>query len=328
MDGDQLPPQQTCAMLIVLCRTAWLPPRKQRAFSGDAEDYAVCLVQPSSEGATAEDHNATTWGFPAGQIDPADSALAKFAAPAASDHVPLALRITAIRRTFESTGMCIAIGPPPGFAREHVREILHRKGPPSFADFIGDFHGFGPVQPYALGEEFSRITLRRSVDAPGPEWHVFLAHVPEAQEAALASPGHDGTQLTWWVTPTEALSLHAKKDLDLSLLTWHVLRELRHHMKLVDDLGRFRKGEVDLMRTMCLELYQGGRSQQPSEGRASVVFPGDELHSGHPGPAGARRRATIDTDNGDSVLALEEQEVVGCSSGDRSIATNLPKPRL
>lgn len=294
MDGSQTLSKSPCAMLAVLCPTAWLAPKQRRVDLEGVEDYKVCLVS------TRE-----TWGFPAGSTEPADVALAKAAITDGSDPLPLAIRITAIRRTFESAGMCIGIKPPPRFAREHVREVLHRKGFSSFADFIGDFHGFGALRPYSIGDVFSCVVVPDLPHGTGLEWQVFIAQVPDAEEATLSSAGYDDTQILWWTTPSEALRLHEQKELDLPFPVWSVLRELREHLPAVGGLSDLVSGKFAGNRSNRCCACQVGSSSGFGQTHVWLALPGDEEHLDQPGDAGCRRRALVDAASGHTVIEFE-----------------------
>eukprot|EP00441_Pelagodinium_beii_P025386 CAMPEP_0197660174 /NCGR_PEP_ID=MMETSP1338-20131121/50688_1 /TAXON_ID=43686 ORGANISM="Pelagodinium beii, Strain RCC1491" /NCGR_SAMPLE_ID=MMETSP1338 /ASSEMBLY_ACC=CAM_ASM_000754 /LENGTH=289 /DNA_ID=CAMNT_0043237469 /DNA_START=13 /DNA_END=882 /DNA_ORIENTATION=+ len=208
------------SLLATLCPAAWAP-EEQRAY-GDrgTEDYCVCLLQ-----SRAEPGRPPEASFPGGHVDLSDKAMARANLTKGEDDIRLALRITALRNTFESAGMLVAGNPPPSFAREELQKILLREGPMAFHAFLNDW-GIR-LRPDSLAK------LAYFVEAP--DVHIYLARVPDANEVGWAASGRPAQDLIW-VTPSGALLLHDEGRLRLPSAQRFVLSELCEQLRVLEEL--------------------------------------------------------------------------------------------
>jgi len=172
------------------------------------------------------------------------------------DDIRLALRITALRKTFESAGMLIAGNPPPSVAREELQKILLREGPMAFHAFLNDWNI--RLRPDGVTK------LAYFVEAP--DVHVYLARVPDASEAGWAAPGQPEKQDLVWATPSGALKLYDEGRLLLPSSQRFVLAGLVEQLDALEELPELLK-----------EKHGGplwGTSLQVPAASASLVFAG------------------------------------------------------
>eukprot|EP00931_Biecheleriopsis_adriatica_P034183 TRINITY_DN19771_c0_g3_i1.p1 TRINITY_DN19771_c0_g3~~TRINITY_DN19771_c0_g3_i1.p1 ORF type:complete len:309 (-),score=59.20 TRINITY_DN19771_c0_g3_i1:94-993(-) len=225
------------SLLAVLCPTAWTPEECRGRSDAGKEDYCVCLLKPSDRLAA----HALPTSFPGGPVEVADMALARANLKDEEDTIRLALRITALRRTFESAGMVIAGTPPPNFAREELQKILARDGALAFHAFLNDWGV--RLRPESLTKlAFFMPTGRTEA---GQQTHVFLARVPGVEEVSWASACAGKAQDLLWVTPSGALLMHEEGELYLPSTQRYVLAELAEQLPslqgLPDLLGPCRR---------------------------------------------------------------------------------------
>lgn len=303
--AKSLPPW---AAMVLLCPNAWLPTEWRTFSEEDAddrfeEDYSVCLLR-AAEG-------RGTVNFPGGELSPVDRGLAAAnRVEGDTDDVFLALRLAAIRRTFESAGLMVAANPPPGFARHELQKILLREGPLAFHAFLDDW-GIR-LRPDDLVElAWLYMPNFWGAGASPQEEHMFLAQVPSAEELlfARAEPTEDFSGFCW-VTPSQALRLHAQGELHTTLTQWYVLHELARclpRLHLLPDLVAAPPVEdAPLWCAAAVEVRMVRRPSGHGEG-AFLLLPGDEEHPSSPGVAGQRHRILLEPTRRADGAAEEER---------------------
>ncbi|CAJ1437260.1 unnamed protein product [Effrenium voratum] len=269
------------AALAMLCPKDWLPEGFDRA---GKEDYCVCFLQHSRRGA-----------FPGGPLTLADRALAR--SDDREGEVFLGLRICALRRGFEATGMMLAANAPPSFARRELQKILLREGPLAFHAFLDDW-GIR-LRPFELLE----LSWLLSSASPLGEEHIFLAQVPDAEEAAWAAGG-ENVRLRW-ATPSRLLQMHSRQEVELTLAQWYVLHELASCLpRLVGlpELQRANDGPSCLWTAKALKLVPA------KSGPKCLLLPGDEEHPECPGAKGQRHRFRLRAGS-EAVRSLERSRL-------------------
>lgn len=251
-----------------------------------------------------------------------------------SDHMRLAVRIGAIRQTFETAGMVVAGNPPPGFARQELQQVLLREGPVAFPAFLDDW-GIR-LRPQGLeGLGCFLVPDRGGAHAGAAAAHFFLARVPDAEEPAWARAVSVEVDRLCWATPSQALRLHQQGGLELPPVQWYLLHALRSGCPRLSDLpdflARARTGRGFAAfgeEPVALELLResGAAAAGAAAGAGGIlVLPGDAEHSSCPGPAGHRRRLLVEGSArlGFRVLGAEEDP-----AGREAMPAAAPTARL
>mmetsp|Transcript_37499 Transcript_37499/g.86518 ORF Transcript_37499/g.86518 Transcript_37499/m.86518 type:complete len:324 (-) Transcript_37499:211-1182(-) len=288
--------EQHCGLLAVIARLGWIEECSQEDLY-DGEDYAVCLVSLTDSSTTLPGQTS----FPGGVTDLADVALARSNVPPGSDPTALAVRVAAVRQTFERTGMMIAGRPPPDFARSELRQVLVREGATAFSAFLDDW-GIN-LRPYSLRPlvRFRVPETQPSEPTAGMTLHIFLEEVPDAREVSFASPGHCvEVQRVQWLQPSRALRMYENGSLTLPMPHWYTLKLLQEQLPSVNDLGgAFQTKFFKQLRRSCLtpavhrRLPEKGTSDADHSETVWFTLQGDSEHPTHPGAAGAKHRVLM-----------------------------------
>mmetsp|Transcript_44372 Transcript_44372/g.80941 ORF Transcript_44372/g.80941 Transcript_44372/m.80941 type:complete len:330 (-) Transcript_44372:186-1175(-) len=307
--------QQHCGLLAVIARLGWIQDSSAEDLE-DGEDYAVCLVSLTDSSATLPGQTS----FPGGVTDLADIALARSNVPRGSDPTALAVRVAAVRQTFERTGMLLAGRPPPDFARSELRQVLVREGPTAFPAFLDDW-GIN-LRPYSLRPlvRFRVPESPSSEPTAGMTLHIFLEEVPDAREVSFASPGDCvEVQRVQWLQPSRALRMYASGALTLPMPHWYTLKLLQEQLPSVNDLGGALQTKLfkQLRRSYLTpavhqRLPVKGSSDADAAESVWYTLQGDSEHPTHPGAAGAKHRVLMRLKENKrhlSALALERTPV-------------------
>lgn len=255
------------------------------------EDYCVCLLRSPMDAAAS----GCSAFFPGGELSPSDRALARanLVDGDDGDEVFLALRIAAVRRTFESAGIMVAGNPPPRFARQELQKILLREGPMAFHAFLDDW-GIR-FRPDDLAE-LAWFLMPRSWGSS--EEHIFLVRLPDAEEVSWAAAGGTEFESLFWATPSRVLDMHDNGDLQVTLAQWYVLHELARCLPrlhaLPDLLAADPQKDSPLWRPAALELCMIPAALGSEGAGASLALPGDEQHASSPGREGRQFRFLMD----------------------------------
>lgn len=262
------------------------------------EDYSVCFVTSSAAGAPLPPGKTS---LPGGLVDLADVALARANVGRDANPAPLARRIAAVRHTFEDAGMLIGGRPPPTFAREPLRQIMHRDGPTAFSAFLQDWRV--NLQPYAFDELASFVLpsyLAVDMDAE-VETHVFVVQAPDAEEVSFASAAEGAaSHQVRWAKPSEALRWHQSGEFGLSLPQWYILKLLQEKMPKLAGLPNFLASDLATNLHVC--PFEPCVLEE--RGRIWLTLPGDKEHPHVPGPPGGRNRVLVDSKALPGVRAL------------------------
>jgi hypothetical protein len=136
-----------------------------------------------------------------------------------------------------------------------------------------------------------------------PDEHVFLVQIPDAREIDWAASA--AQEKIAWVAPSEALQMHDRGEMKLTLTQWYVFNELSTSLPRLHGLSSLlpaqgRKAPLPaLRRTRPLKLTALAKPpREPSAASEEViiVLPGDEEHSSSPGVAGQRHRVLMQSE--------------------------------
>jgi 8-oxo-dGTP pyrophosphatase MutT (NUDIX family) len=214
-----------------------------------AEDIEVLMITRHAEAVFA----GGALVFPGGRLDAEDSApalLARCRAVPGADAAQMALRVCAIRETFEEARLLLA--------REAGRtELLSGDALAAIEARLHDQHGRAP--------DFTELVLEGGMElatdllVPFAHWitpkprprrfdtHFYLAPAPEAQEAR-----HDGSEAvdSIWVAPAQAAADGAAKRVKMIFATRFNLLKLARSR---DREAAFSAARADKIVTVCPE---------------------------------------------------------------------------
>jgi len=291
---------QHCGLLVVVARLGWLPQTHTEDDLDDGEDYSVCLVSLSESSPTMPGMTS----FPGGLVDLADVALARSNIPQGSDPTSLAVRVAAVRQTFEGAGMLFAGRPPPDFARTDLRQVLVREGPTAFSAFLDDW-GIN-LRPYSLRPlvRFNVPATLAAEPTAGMNVEIFLEEVSDAHEVSFASRGDSAeVRRVQWLQPSRALRMYEAGSLALPVPHWYTLKLLQEYLPSVNDLRGALQTQLfkSLRRSYLTPHVQKRRSGEAAQSADAdcdaesvwLTLQGDSEHPIDPGPPGARHRVLV-----------------------------------
>jgi len=322
---------QHCGLLVAVARLGWLPQAHTEEDLDDGEDYSVCLVSLSETSPTMPGMTS----FPGGPIDLADVALARSNIPQGSDPTSLAVRVAAVRQTFEGTGMLFAGRPPPDFARTELRQVLVRDGPTAFRACLEDW-GIN-LRPYSLRPlvQFNVPSTLAAEPTAGMNLALFLEEVPNPHEVSFASRGDNAeVRRVQWLQPSRALRMYESGSLALPMPHWYTLKLLQEYLPSVNDLGGALQTQLfkSLRRSSLTPHVQqrpSGEAEQTDNDACDaesvwLTLQGDSEHPIDPGPLGARHRVLVRMQ--EKRRLLEAKMLERCHPRDEEDASGRQQP--
>jgi 8-oxo-dGTP pyrophosphatase MutT (NUDIX family) len=191
--------------------------------------------------------------FPGGKLDAGDRDLLQASPTNALDERSLALRIAAIRETFEECGLLLARAAPGETMLSHAAAV-------ALLEAHADAAGFGELVSAA------RLELATDLLVPFAHWitpadrpkrfdtHFFLAPAPADQVAK-----HDGREAveTRWITPQDAIAAADQGRLKLVIATRMNLLKLDRARSVAAAFEAAQRSEVVTVEPRLVETAAG-----------------------------------------------------------------------
>ena len=191
--------------------------------------------------------------FPGGKLDAGDRDLLSASAGGGIDERALALRIAAIRETFEECGLLLARATPGDTMLSHAAVVALREA-------HADAQGFGALVTAA------RLQLATDLLVPFAHWitpadrpkrfdtHFFLAPAPADQVAK-----HDGREAveTRWITPHDAIAAADQGRLKLVVATRMNLLKLGRAKSVAAAIEAAQSSKVVTVEPRLVETSTG-----------------------------------------------------------------------
>eukprot|EP00743_Colponemidia_sp_Colp-15_P008240 GILK01008940.1.p1 GENE.GILK01008940.1~~GILK01008940.1.p1 ORF type:complete len:341 (-),score=38.49 GILK01008940.1:24-1046(-) len=292
-----MPPPKLSATVIIL--------RRHTPFSEHQEEYKVLLMKRAAKMRVG----ANMFVFPGGVLDPADSSSRWKALLPETSHVEdeglTALRITAIRETFEETGVFLS---KPNGPDDHLVQLTEdeistwtARSSADAANFL-DLCETKQCHP-DVGHLKHWIRFVTPVFESRRFDTEFFLYIAKGEEASVIKHNAESSQHRW-VYPHQALELFARKKLFLAPPQWYILKELSLLPKLTEVEAALRHRpprhipfqphfvapdlKVDENTKITPETLMTLASQHMLTG----ILPGDAQHPQFAGPAHSRHRFT------------------------------------
>jgi 8-oxo-dGTP pyrophosphatase MutT (NUDIX family) len=199
--------------------------------------------------------------YPGGKLDADDHALAQAVGDAHSGEA--ALRVAALRETFEECGLWLARGPvaAPALAQARAAHAAQE----SFGAVVGS-SGLA-LEPDALTPWARWITPKTpSVMNKRFDTRFFAALAPAGQQAR--HDNHEATEALW-LRPREGLSRYWDGAIDLAPPQIMTLMELARFARAADALAYAAARAVPIIEPEPFDM----------DGTRTICYPGDERHS-------------------------------------------------
>eukprot|EP01062_Namystynia_karyoxenos_P056252 TRINITY_DN47220_c0_g1_i1.p2 TRINITY_DN47220_c0_g1~~TRINITY_DN47220_c0_g1_i1.p2 ORF type:complete len:358 (+),score=114.98 TRINITY_DN47220_c0_g1_i1:83-1075(+) len=289
MAGRRLPgprptaPWRLSASVVVAAHSADVPPSPQKfRLPQTSCDYRICMVRRNAKASFMPDALV----FPGGAVDSADAAVAAELL-AGGGGPDAAIRLAAVRETFEESGVLLA-QPSPQLSEAESAEWRRRVGRKAaeLKAFCQKFHCTPCTERLHYWCSFVTPDFEAArVKKGGFDARFYLCVAASGELRHHASDKAETTELLW-LTPEEAVAACHNGTVYMAPPQFVILNELCGHTAIAGLAAAAAAPSRRIQRDYPTKPEVAVSAAKT----ALLVLPGDEIHSVWPGGTGARNR--------------------------------------